>query len=190
MKKKKVVRKNFIIGLSIFLLTIYLIYQGFLWIISNKFSINAYCSDVKSFIELNNSTFETVFTNSFDVAVACRTEKCKTQQVNQTMLSLEGSDKLKFYQTSYLIRLNTDGNIEKWFWSGDVKTTIPTTDGEKQVTKLLRGKSSPICTQNWKLDSGETHMTYLKDAYSEAEIIIPIKSDRKVIGAFVSRWGD
>lgn len=182
--------KSLLINLAIVLLFFYLLLHGFLWIISNKGGISTHCAEIKTLISDNQLNWNAFFTVSFDEAVACRTETCKKVVIERALLSLLNTDKPRFFQTSYFVRLNEDENIEKWFRSGEVITTIPTTQGERKVKRLLEGKSGPICTQNWKLDSGLTYMTYLKDGYSEAETIIPVKSEDKILGAVVSRFGD
>lgn len=183
-------RQN-IFGLGALLIIIYFLFQGGIWIISNKTGIGVHCGEIKTLIAANQQNWSQIYTSSFDEAVECRTDLCKKEKIKAVLLSLQDTDKPKFFQTSYFIRLNGDGNIEKWFWSGEVATTIPTSRGERRVASLLQGKSSPICTQNWKIDGTITQMTYLRDGYSEAETILPIKDeDGQILGAIVSRFGD
>lgn len=171
-------------------LSAYIVLQGLLTFISNKAGITAHCAEIETVIADNQSEWQALFSSDFDQAVACRTEGCTETVLNESARLLRNTDKARFFQTSYFVRLNTDGNIEKWFQSGEVVTTIPTTNGEKKVVRLLEGKSGPICAQNWKVDAGLTFMTYLHDGYSEAETIIPVTSGKDVLGAIVSRFGD
>lgn len=179
-----------IISTAVFLLILILFIQGISYVISNKVGINAHCDQVTDFITANESQLETLFLKFFDQAVRCRSEECKDQQINQVLAIFQQTDQFKFFGTSYFIRLNNDGNIEKWFPSGEVVTTIPETRGEKKVVRVLQGKARAICSQNWKVDDELTFMTYLKDGYSEAETIIPVKDGNRVIGAIVTRFGD
>lgn len=183
--------KNRLFSILIFFaVVLFFLFQLFVGYVSNKIGISGHCAELKDFISLNGRALESVFTNSFDQATTCQTEACRLEQITATKLSLRGSHNLTFYESSYFIRLNADKNIEKLFLSGEVKTTIPTTAGEKRVTRLLQGRATPICTQNWKIDASATAMTYLKDGYSEAEIILPVKKLGQVIGAIVMRFGD
>jgi hypothetical protein len=183
-KPKKVLR------IVLTLVLFYVLFQGFLWIISNKTGISAHCREIETFITDNQENWHSTFTTSFDEAVACRTDICKQNRIGKTLAELRNTHKPRFFQTSYFIRLNSDGNIEKWLRSGEVVTTIPSTGGEKKVVQVLAGESEPICTQNWKLSNGLSYMTYLDDEASEAETILPVMNGSEVLGAIVSRFGD
>lgn len=184
--------KNRTVFATLFIvLFFYLLFEGALWIFSNKGSISLHCDEIRTLISTNQSKWSEIYTTSFDKAVACRTQVCKETKIQDVLLSLQDSHKPRFFQTSYFIRLNSDGNIEKWFRSGEVVTTIPETRGEQRVVSLLQGKSRPICTQNWKIDGTTTRMTYLHDDFSEAETILLVRdADGRILGAIVSRFGD
>lgn len=174
--------------LSVFIL----FFLGFVYSIFNGHdaAIRNYCSRVETFIELNQTPLEKIYTSSFDEVLNCNSKACESEKTHAAMQTLKWSENLHFYGTSYFIRLNSSGYIEKWFLDGETKTTTPTTTRERRVVKLLEGEHSPICTQGWKLDNGFGNMIYLDDRYAEAETIIPVRNGKKIVGAFVSRWGD
>ena len=182
--------KDNLITIGFYLAVLWLVVNGFFWFISNKPGIKAHCNEVKNFLANNDAELKKAFTETFDQAVKCQNRECERQLLREVHRSLHGTNNVRFFGTSYFIRLNGDGNIEKWFWSGDIKTTIPETKGERKVAQVLQGDSRAICTQSWKLDAGLTYMTYLKDEYAEAETIIPFYDNGKVVGALVSRFGD
>lgn len=182
--------KGSYVSLAIFLIICFLVVQAVIWVISQKTFIYGYCRQLDSFISTNQTSLETALTTSFDRASKCSNEECKKKARQELLTTFQESEKMRFYPSSYPIRLNADGNIEKWLWTGEVVTTIPTTRSEKRVAALLAGVGSPICTQGWKIDGTETSMRYLKDFHSEAEIIKPIKKDGKIIGAWVVLYGD
>lgn len=187
---KKISDTQWLINVATFVFFVALFIDVSVWLISNKVPIYNSCKQLTSFIDANNEQLETAVTTLFDEAAQCSTEECKKNLRTQQLSLFTGSENVKFYPSSYLVRLNKDGNIEKWLWTGEVITTIPSTLGEKRVANLLADSGPPICVQGWKIDTDTTSMRYLKDFTSEAEIIQPIKKDGEIIGAMVMLYGD
>lgn len=90
----------------------------------------------------------------------------------------------------YFIQLcDGDRTICKLFKSGDFRITKIQTNREKRVRKLLEGMQTTV-TDNFRINEQYTAVQYLFDLYSEAEIIVPVISQGKVIGAIVEVYGD
>lgn len=158
--------------------------------ISNKPQIRQYCRDTTNFINLNQQSLSQIFGNIFDEAKTCTDEKCKSKVSDFIMHSLVGKEELTFFPSTYFIRVSNERKIEKLFLGGDYKEKSAETRKEYEVVRLLEGRRNKICDQGWKLDNVTSYMKYLYDFPSEAEIIIPVKENGRVIGAIVKTWGD
>jgi hypothetical protein len=110
---------------------------------------------------------------------------------------LRGLEGLEYKESTYFIRLKDENTIEKLFLSGKYTTAQSPQAKEKKVLALLKDKRGAICDEGWKIDGNEleegfsgSRMRYLYDMFSEAEILIPVRHDGRVIGAIVKAWGD
>jgi hypothetical protein len=63
------------------------------------------------------------------------------------------------------------------------------TGGEKKVAQFLESPKSGYL-RGIRIDATYSNMVYLRDFYSEAEIIVPVYEGTKVIGAVVKLYGD
>lgn len=159
-------------------------------VISNKPAIRHYCAETENFITQNQAHLETLFSTTFDRAQTCTNIDCIHQNNQEIVNGLEGEENLMYFPSTYFIRLGADNEIQKLFLSGNYKLKKAETWKEDMVVKLLEGKRGRICDQGYKIDVNTTTMTYLNDLEAEAEIIIPVKKDGKVVGAVVRWWGD
>ncbi len=178
------------------LIGMYFFVSFFLDKLSNKPAIRAYCQETETFIQENASTFPHLFTTWFDEAKNCQGDStCQEEVQSRIMTSLDGKESLPYFESTYFIRAKSNTEIEKLFLSGEWKMITVTKDERKvqKVLALLQGRHRKICDQGFKTDGlypNIESMTYLHDIWSEAEIIIPVKEDGKVIGAVVKAWGD
>lgn len=106
-------------------------------------------------------------------------------------------------QPIYFIILLPDRKIAKLFFSGDVRLEEIDTREERMVAEVLEGKRKELygpyfgeeafITLNEKgevlSDNRSFKPAYLKDLYSQMEVIIPYYQDGKVIGAIVYLHG-
>lgn len=184
-----------IVGFLIFLM---ICWVAFIDVISNKPQIRQYCAETHVFIDKNSEVFPEIFSKIFTTASTCHGNlQCKQEVSMDLMGRLHGKEDTRYFESTYFLRLASDGMFEKLFLSGDLNRSVPKTRQERNVRALLLGRRDEICDEGWKVDGNElntgfsgSHMRYLYDMYSEAEIIIPIRSDGKVIGAIVRAWGD
>lgn len=191
MKKKP--SKHLIALLIFFLILLVLLFAGLYVLdqLSNKPAIRAYCQETREFAQINQSYLETLFTTTFSQAEQCQGDETCMNQVSQSIFSnLEGKSSLSYFPSTYFLRAS-ENSIEKLFLSGKYVKSQVTTPREIKVLRLLQGKRGDICDDGFKFDqAGPTDMTYLNDYISEAEVIIPVKKDGKVIGAVIKLWGD
>lgn len=166
--------------------------------ISNKPAIRAYCQNTQEFIDTNQASLSTLFTTVFDSAKECRgNTKCESEVSSSIFSSLYGLEGLGYKESTYFIRLNDENTIEKLFLSGKYTSVRNPQAKEKKVIALLKNERGAICDEGWKIDGNEleegfsgSRMRYLYDMFSEAEILIPVLHDDRVIGVVVKAWGD
>jgi hypothetical protein len=169
---------------------IILIITGFftLDLLSNKPAIRNYCKATREYVSLNSEVFHKITTDIFDHAKSCGNgEQCK-KEINRQIYSILPSSfsNLEYPESTYFIRINEQGLIEKMFYSGEYYAKTPETFREKFVLWRLK-QSKGVCDLGWKNDISTTSMTYLRDIVAEAEIIIPID---QTDAAIVRLWGD
>jgi hypothetical protein len=169
---------------------IILIIAGFfaLDLLSNKPAIREYCRETKNYVSQNPEVFHKITTDIFDQAKSCGNgEECK-KEINRAIYNTLPSSfsQLTYPESTYFIRANKEGLIEKLFYSGEYYAKTPETLREKFILSRLN-HSKGICDLGWKNDLTTTTMTYLRDIVGEAEIIIPVG---KANAAVVRIWGD
>ena len=195
MKKLNLIKVSVIIFVFLASLLLLLIFK------LNSVSINTELDRVAVItdyvIQGNQSKYYELATSVFDDAKKCTDDKCRK------LVSLVIHEKLKemkgtpFYEGIYIIRVNTDGNIEKMFLHGEVKMENVDTKGEKKVFNFITKSNYSIFVNSlylkgFRIDGGYSNMHYLNDYYSEAEIIVPIRThdNQKIVGAIVKGYGD
>lgn len=156
--------------------------------LSNKPEIRKYCTSTQQFVDTNQDSFNTIITTIFDQAKTCGNDKsCKRHVSNKIFNTIPTSYfNLQYPESTYFIRINKEGLIEKMFYSGEYYAKTPETHREKFILWRLK-QSKGICDLGWKNDVSTTSMTYLRDITAEAEVIIPIG---KTSSAIVRLWGD
>ncbi len=156
--------------------------------LSNKPEIRKYCRSTKSFVKANQSSFDKITTTLFDQAKNCGNgASCKKQISKEIFNTLPKSYfDMMYPESTYFIRINREGLIEKMFYSGEYYAKTPETLREKFIKWQLR-HSRGVCDLGWKNDISTTSMTYLRDITAEAEVIVPIGNTRSAI---VRLWGD
>lgn len=148
-------------------------------------------------IQGNQSKYYELVTSIFDDAKKCTDDKCRKKislKIHDNLIEMKGTP---LYEGIYFIRLNNNGEIEKMFLHGQVKIEKVDTKGEQKVVKFITKNDYSIFTNNlylkgFRIDSGISNMHYLNDFYSEAEIIVPIRTfdNQKIVGAIVKGYGD
>lgn len=132
-------------------------------------------------------------TSIFDESKNCQSIKCKDSVSLKIHDNLSNMKSTPFYEGIYFIRVNNNSEIEKMFLDGSYKLEKVDTNGEKKVFNFLNNYGSlAIYLKGFRIDGGISTMHYLNDFYSEAEIIVPIRTyDRaKIVGAIVKGYGD
>lgn len=148
-------------------------------------------------IQGNQTKYYELVTSIFDDAKKCTDEKCKKKislKINENLKEMKGTP---FYEGIYFIRINENGDLEKMFLHGEVKVEKVNTKGEQKVVNFLTKNNYSMFVNNlylkgFRIDSGISNMHYLNDYYSEAEIIVPIRTydNAKIVGAVVKGYGD
>ncbi len=156
--------------------------------LSNKPEIRKYCTTTQHFVDTNQDSFHKLTTTIFDRAKSCGNGKsCKNQISDEIFNTVPKTYfNLLYPESTYFIRINKEGLIEKMFYSGEYYAKTPETQREKFVYWRLK-RSKGICDLGWKNDISTTSMTYLRDIAAEAEVIVPIA---KTNSAIVRLWGD
>lgn len=169
---------------------IILIIAGFfaLDLLSNKPAIREYCKETKDYVAQNPEVFRKIITDIFDQVKTCgNSEKCK-RDINRSIYSTlpPSFSQLTYPESTYFIRINKEGLIEKLFYSGEYYAKTPETYREKFIIWQL-SHSRGVCALGWKNDISTTTMTYLRDITAEAEVVVPIGNTH---AAIVRLWGD
>ncbi len=144
-------------------------------------------------INTNQSKYYELATSIFDEAKNCNSLKCRnliSLKINENLKDMKGAP---FYEGIYLIRISSDGYLEKMFLHGEYKREKIDTAGEKKVFRFLTENNlDKLYLKGFRIDSAFSNMHYLNDYYSEAEIIIPIRTydQAKIVGAIVKGYGD
>jgi hypothetical protein len=171
-----------------FIITLIIIGFFALDLLSNKPAIREYCKETRVYVSQNQEVFQKITTDIFDHAKSCGNgEQCKKDVYREIYAILPPSfSQLTYPESTYFIRINDQGLIEKMFYSGEYYAKTPETFREKFILwRLKRGKG--ICDLGWKNDLTTKTMTYLRDIVAEAEIIIPVGQSG---AAIVRLWGD
>lgn len=185
---------------SILLLVLF-IFFSFILVKVNGISFNSELDRVAVItdyvIQGNQTKYYELVTSIFDEAKRCTDEKCKKKislRIHDNLKEMKGTP---FYEGVYFIRVNENGDIEKMFLQGEVKVEKVNTKGEQKVVNFLTKNSYSMFANNlylkgFRIDSGISNMHYLNDYYSEAEIIVPIRTydNAKIVGAIVKGYGD
>ena len=135
-------------------------------------------------------------TSIFDESKNCQSIKCKDSVSLKIHDNLSNMKSTPFYEGIYFIRVNSNGDLEKMFLHGEFKLEKVDTKGEKKVFQFLTknnyGFASNLYLKGFRIDSVVSNMHYLNDYYSEAEIIVPIRTydSMKIVGAIVKGYGD
>jgi hypothetical protein len=150
------------------------------------------CNEVKTFQKKNLDHLLVVYGFLFEEAKNCHhNEVCEATVSQKILQSFSDSEKVTQFPSTYFIKLSENGVIEKLFLSGRYETDRVDTTEERKALAVLEGKRKEICTEGWRLEDGTgADMTYLHDIYSEAEAIIPVRIDNKLLGAIVKGYGD
>lgn len=96
---------------------------------------------------------------------------------------------MRDFPATYFVRLQ-DKELEKLTLSARFTSSPIHFKGEKTVANILRGRGFGRCDQGWKMDQSNSTMRYLYDMHAEAEVILPVRQDGKVLGVVVRAWGD
>ncbi len=144
-------------------------------------------------INSNQSKYYELTTSIFDEAKNCDNLKCRSLislKINENLKEMKNT---RFYEGIYFIRINSDGYLEKMFLHGEYKLEKIDTAGEKKVFRFLTENNlDKLYLKRFRIDSTFSNMHYLNDYYSEAEIIVPIRTydQAKIVGAIVKGYGD
>ncbi len=145
-------------------------------------------------INSNQSKYYELATSIFDESKACQNEKCKnivSLKIHENLKEMKGTS---LYEGIYFIRVNSSGDLEKMFLHGEFKIEKVDTKGEKKVFQFLTKNifANNLYLKGFRIDSVVSNMHYLNDYYSEAEIIVPIRTydSMKIVGAVVKGYGD
>lgn len=144
-------------------------------------------------INTNQPKYYELATSIFDEAKNCNNLKCRnliSLKINENLKEMKG---VSFYEGIYFIRINSDGDLEKMFLHGEFKLEKIDTTGEEKVFQFLADNNlDNLYLKGFRIDSIYSNMHYLNDYYSEAEIIVPIRTydQAKIVGAIVKGYGD
>jgi hypothetical protein len=158
------------------------------------------------------SFFESIFDDIFPSALNCSDSQLVCVQETRSKLdalseetarSHQNNENTQYYIPSnqsqiYFITLLLDGQIAKLFFSGDLVIEQVDTREEKMVVDLLTGERKDLygpyldqeAFDEKKRRFYDPKPAYLKDLYSQMEIIVPYYSDSEIIGAIVYLHGE
>jgi len=164
---------------------------------------------VNTMVEDDPTFFNTVFSDIFPAAIQCSENQttCASQTRKKfDLLSSEANNSTnKFSQQEslnqqpiYFITLLPDGQIGKLFFSGEVMVEPVNTREEKLVVELLTGKRDHLYGPYFNSEVFDFQNrsffdpkpAYLKDLYSQMEVIVPYYSDSEIIGGIVYLHGE
>jgi hypothetical protein len=191
-------------GLLLLLITI----AAFAWLfqIVNRGPIRMRAQTCK-YISQNQAGLEILFTDIFDQAAACRSLPLEINQIacRQTIPTqiyahiATGKDELTNFSSTYFVRLDPHDpdQLQKLFLSGNLVNEPINTPGERQVEQLLTGQRRSLPSYRLLDPVGNPlhhryfNDRYLKDFYSELEIIVPYQCDHNhTTGAIVRLYAD
>lgn len=143
-------------------------------------------------IRENQPKYYNLVTTIFDKAKGCEDEKCRKDIsliIHNDLVDMKAAP---FYEGLYFIRVGEGGSLEKMFLHGEVKVERVDTNGEKKVYRFLQSNTQDLFLKGFRIDLVVSNMRYLGDFYSEAEIIVPIRTydGARVVGAVVKGYGD
>ncbi|HLL61222.1 MAG TPA: hypothetical protein VK338_05875 [Candidatus Nitrosocosmicus sp.] len=141
------------------------------------------------YIEKNHTSFADILTKTFDSASTCTLETyvCQIQNKENIYKYIKNTEELDNFSSTYFIRLSDDNMIEKLFLSGEYKKEKVDTWNERKVARFLKSNKDQL--MGIYIDESYSNMRYLKDLYSEAEVIVPVKVNGKTVGAVVRLHG-
>lgn len=164
---------------------------------------------VNKMIEREPTFFTTIFNDIFPFALECSVSKSECiSQTRQKLdfISVSPLDYATDYDPSnkhpmYFIKLLPDGKIAKLFFSGDLEIEEINTREERMVVALLEGKRDALYGPYYDQEltgDGKTpnhalfdlKPAYLKDLYSQMEIVIPYHSNSEIVGGIVYLHGE
>jgi hypothetical protein len=193
MKAIKFKYSYFVLG-SILLPLILIAYVGF-WLVTGVVEANQGLENTflmtSKVIEQNETEVNEIFTSVFNKARECNGDVYCQEGISTEIHRLLANSKEEWpsYTATYFIRLNNNKNIEKLFLHGEWVEETVSTGGEKKVAQFLESPKSGYL-RGIRIDATYSNMVYLRDFYSEAEIIVPVYEGTKVIGAVVKLYGD
>ena len=145
-----------------------------------------YYQDTQRWIEVKRPEVELLFTKQFELSRSCfasgqSSDYCSGLSQSVIRPIFENYD-ITDPGSTYFIRLSPENRIQKLHQSGNFVEKFPSTRGERLVAKMLRGNHQFLLGA-YADQSIESN--FLKDAYSEFEVIVPVQINGKTIGAFV-----
>lgn len=149
-----------------------------------------YTNLMSAAVKKDENSVNFIFTALFDKAKDCRDPECQKRVSDELHQKLIHFKDISYYEGTYFIRLNSSGKIEKLFLNGEWKEESVDTPGEKTVYAFLKNPRGRNYLKGFRINEYYSNMVYLADLYSEAEIIMPVIIDNKVIGAIVKAYGD
>ncbi len=162
-------------------------------------------TQLEKLVENNPTFFQSIFTEIIPLAIKCQ-EKEKNECPGKIRPSIEkffiledihssqeyweetdGTLKLRGDLPLYFVVLS-EGKLIKLFLSGEVLIETIDTPGEKKILDVLQNKNKKL----WGMQANTElfRMTYLKDLYSEAEVVFPYKQNDNTIGVLIFLHGD
>lgn len=159
--------------------------------LSNKPAIRQYCRITTNYAAAHKQPIKHLMSSLFDQAALCGNQpSCLSSLKDQISTSL-GDDyfKLDYAPSTYFVRANQNGLIEKMFLGGDYYAKTPETVREKFFLWHLN-HGIKICDYFWKDDVTTSSMTYLRDIVGEAEILVPTGKYDDYRTGIVRVWGD
>lgn len=158
-------------------------------IFSKIFSYTLSCSGEPQCISDTRNQLDTLSSSIIEKNVPVDTK-------NDRFLGNSSNFKPSNQQPMYFIYLLPDGKIAKLFFSGALIFEPVDTKGEILIKEVLEGKRNGLyglqLREEISLFGREQifKTRYLKDLYSQAEVIVPYKVNDEIIGAVVYLHGE
>lgn len=160
-------------------------------------------NEVNKLISNHPDFFDATFNQIFESTLECdlTPSECKENTRHTFANYLNSSNQLDLInQPIYFIKLLPDRKIAKLFFSGDLIIEAVNTRNERRVGDLLKGERSELYgpyfgSEVFKIgQKGERQFydpkpRYLKDLYSQMEVIVPYENDNQISGAIVYLHG-
>lgn len=201
--------KKVLITITIFIVFVVAgLYQYFAWLNDGRETYWRQSGQISLMIKNNPVFFEKIYLDIFPIALNCSDsgDNCRDKtrylldQISVSSKNYPVNGEPSNKHPMYFIKLLPDGKIAKLFFSGELEIKEVDTREERMVVALIQGKRDslfgPYYDQEITGDGRspghaffDPKPAYLKDLYSQMEVIVPYYFDSEIVGAIVYLHG-